>query len=253
MAYWIDETGIDNMKNSSSYRMYKCDKESDVTKLPTYKNKGEEQKDDISASKTCIYGSECYCIENGKYYTLTKDTDTWVAKPSMSEGNPDINLDEYAKKTDIPKTLPASDVYDWAKQENKPTYTATEVGAIAVSKENGYDASVAQTEKNKKSIEIINGSGEGSISKSLSDAKSYADGLGKNYATVAQGKKADTSVQSVKMQGNDTELKSGTNVVIPAFPIDDGNTNATSTWSSTKIQQELQKLTAAIEALKPQQ
>ena len=35
MAYWIDETGIDNMKNSSSYRMYKCDKESDVTKLPT--------------------------------------------------------------------------------------------------------------------------------------------------------------------------------------------------------------------------
>ena len=184
---------------------------------------------------------------------MTKDTDTWVAKPSMSGGNPDINLDEYAKKTDIPKTLPASDVYDWAKQENKPTYTATEVGAIAVSKENGYDASVAQTEKNKKSIEIINGSGEGSISKSLSDAKSYADGLGKNYATVAQGKKADTSVQSVKMQGNDTELKSGTNVVIPAFPIDDGNTNATSTWSSTKIQQELQKLTAAIEALKPQQ
>ena len=253
MAYWIDETGIDNMKNSSSYRMYKCDKESDVTKLPTYKNKGEEQKDDISASKTCIYGSECYCIENGKYYTLTKDTDTWVAKPSMSGGNPDINLDEYAKKTDIPKTLPASDVYDWAKQENKPTYTATEVGAIAVSKENEYDASVAQTEKNKKSIEIITGSGEGSISKSLSDAKSYADGLGKNYATVAQGKKADTSVQSVKMQGNDTELKSGTNVVIPAFPIDDGNTNATSTWSSTKIQQELQKLTAAIEALKPQQ
>ena len=29
----------------------------------------------------------------------------------------------------IPTTLPASDVYDWAKQQVKPTYTAAEVGA----------------------------------------------------------------------------------------------------------------------------
>lgn len=31
--------------------------------------------------------------------------------------------------TDFPESLPASDVYDWAKQPNKPTYTAGEVGA----------------------------------------------------------------------------------------------------------------------------
>ena len=30
----------------------------------------------------------------------------------------------------IPTTLPASDVYSWAKQPNKPTYTADEVGAL---------------------------------------------------------------------------------------------------------------------------
>lgn len=36
---------------------------------------------------------------------------------------------DYAKKTDIPKTLPASDVYSWAKQPKKPTYTYSEVGA----------------------------------------------------------------------------------------------------------------------------
>ena len=29
----------------------------------------------------------------------------------------------------LPTSLPASDVYDWAKQPNKPTYTANEVGA----------------------------------------------------------------------------------------------------------------------------
>ena len=35
----------------------------------------------------------------------------------------------YAKKTEIPTTLPASDVYSWAKQPNKPAYSAIEVGA----------------------------------------------------------------------------------------------------------------------------
>lgn len=30
----------------------------------------------------------------------------------------------------IPTSLPASDVSDWAKQETKPTYTASEVGAL---------------------------------------------------------------------------------------------------------------------------
>ena len=39
------------------------------------------------------------------------------------------SLTDYAKLTDIPNTLPASDVYSWAKQETKPIYTYTEVGA----------------------------------------------------------------------------------------------------------------------------
>ena len=39
MSYWIDETGTDNMKTSSSYRMYKCDTVADIKNLPTYKKK----------------------------------------------------------------------------------------------------------------------------------------------------------------------------------------------------------------------
>ena len=31
--------------------------------------------------------------------------------------------------TDFPESMPASDVYEWAKQPNKPTYTAAQVGA----------------------------------------------------------------------------------------------------------------------------
>lgn len=37
---------------------------------------------------------------------------------------------KFADKDDIPTTLPASDVSSWAKQPNKPTYTASEVGAL---------------------------------------------------------------------------------------------------------------------------
>ena len=37
-------------------------------------------------------------------------------------------------------------------------------------------------------------------------------------ATSAQGAKADTAVQSVKITGSDTEYKTGTNVVLPAYP-----------------------------------
>lgn len=38
----------------------------------------------------------------------------------------------------MPTTLPASDVYAWAKQPNKPTYTAAEVGASATGHTHDY-------------------------------------------------------------------------------------------------------------------
>ena len=53
----------------------------------------------------------------------------------------------FVLKTEIPTSLPASDVSDWAKAATKPTYTADEVGADA----------------------------KGSADKALSDAKSYTD------------------------------------------------------------------------------
>ena len=44
---------------------------------------------------------------------------------------PEVDLEPYALKTQIPTSLPASDVYDWAKEATKPTYTSAEVGALA--------------------------------------------------------------------------------------------------------------------------
>lgn len=39
-----------------------------------------------------------------------------------------VDKETFALKTEIPKTLPASDVNVWAKASTKPTYTATEIG-----------------------------------------------------------------------------------------------------------------------------
>lgn len=54
--------------------------------------------------------------------------------------------------TDFPTSMPASDVYSWAKQQNKPTYTASEVGALAATgkaadsdKWDGYHLNVVTT------------------------------------------------------------------------------------------------------------
>ena len=41
------------------------------------------------------------------------------------------SLEGYVKEDDLPESLPASDVYTWAKQPSKPAYSASEVGADA--------------------------------------------------------------------------------------------------------------------------
>jgi hypothetical protein len=43
-----------------------------------------------------------------------------------------------AQITDFPTSMPASDVYSWAKQPHKPSYTASEVGAAPASHSHSY-------------------------------------------------------------------------------------------------------------------
>lgn len=83
----------------------------------------------------------------------------------VSEDALNNKLVDYAKHTDLPTTLPASDVHDWAKAQSKPEYTADEVGADAV----------------------------GSADKALSDAKDYTDG--KIDALVGDG--ASTTLDTI--------------------------------------------------------
>lgn len=48
-------------------------------------------------------------------------------------GKPDYFPTRWADVSGAPASLPASDVYPWAKAASKPTYTAAEVGALALS------------------------------------------------------------------------------------------------------------------------
>lgn len=50
--------------------------------------------------------------------------------------------------TNFPSSMPASDVYSWAKAKTKPTYTASEVGAAAAS--HGNHVPATETANNKK-------------------------------------------------------------------------------------------------------
>lgn len=63
--------------------------------------------------------------ENALYLTPDEEIDL----TNYYTKNETYNKTEIDNK--IPTSLPASDVYDWAKAATKPTYTATEVGAVS--------------------------------------------------------------------------------------------------------------------------
>lgn len=51
-------------------------------------------------------------------------------KNKPSSFTPSAHKHKKSEITDFPTSMPASDVYDWAKQQNKPSYSASEVGAL---------------------------------------------------------------------------------------------------------------------------
>lgn len=87
-------------------------------------------------------------------------------------------LETYVGK--LPEGTDAASVIDYI---NKKVAGVDFSGAIATAKQEAIDAAAADaTTKSGKALE---------------DAKAYSDGLAKNYATAAQGAKADTAVQKI--------------------------------------------------------
>ena len=108
------------------------------------------------------------------------------------------------------------------------------------------EALTTRVKANEDALAIVNGDAEtaGSIAKAQADAektaKDYADGLAGNYATAAQGAKADTAIQEVTTSENSglKVTKTGTSVSVDfdetvTFILFGGD--ATSAWNVPEI------------------
>lgn len=83
-------------------------------------------------------------IENAEYAVQTSENAKTIAQNASNTANEaknavnskqnainESNKLDYAYLKNVPTKLPASDVYEWAKESTKPTYTASEVGAYS--------------------------------------------------------------------------------------------------------------------------
>ena len=67
-------------------------------------------------------------VDDGKAYLQNADTNAYL-EGKFNEKSPSSHKHTKSEITDFPDSMPASDVYSWAKQATKPAYTASEVGA----------------------------------------------------------------------------------------------------------------------------
>lgn len=72
-------------------------------------------------------------------YVQNPDTNTYL-EGRFENKSPKGHKHTKSEITDFPTSMPASDVYSWAKAASKPTYTASEVGAAAASHGNHVPA-----------------------------------------------------------------------------------------------------------------
>lgn len=79
----------------------------------------------------------------------TEDLGTAATRDVPTSGNANVTQVVIGSDTRLTNARPASDVSDWAKADTKPTYTATEVGAIPTT-EKGANSGVAELDENGK-------------------------------------------------------------------------------------------------------
>lgn len=126
-------------------------------------------------------------------------------------------------KREIVATLPAVDVAD----EHTIYMVAKATGTVGSGNGNGYDEYMLVVSGSSKKFEKIGDSAvdltdyatkayaDQSEADAVKTAKSYADGLAKNYATAEQGKKADSAVQNVASgKANGTISVDGSDVAV---------------------------------------
>ena len=151
----------------------------------------------------------------------------------------------------IPTSLPASDVYSWAKQPQKPTYTASEVGAATAQQVADLSAAIADLERAKisktgitlglhsdgKYYIFVDGAPVGTgfeLSGNNGDVFGYVDA---NNTIVLNGSLADGSY-SIKYETEDGKTINIGNLVLDSnvyYSITNTLTNCTNSNSATQV------------------
>ena len=80
---------------------------------------------------------------------LDSNNYTTYCTPANIGAAPSSHTHTKSQITDFPSSLPASDVYSWAKASTKPTYNATEVKLTNYSKASSYSAIAASDTVNQ--------------------------------------------------------------------------------------------------------
>ena len=132
--------------NGNIVTVYPYTKAGNVDGLDVFGASGSNHSTGLVPDPGTTAGSTKYLREDG----------TWAEPAGGGGGAVDtvyIGSTEYAPDSNgkvtlpaYPTSLPASDVYSWAKSSSKPSYSASEVGAVPTSRTiNGYNLSANRT------------------------------------------------------------------------------------------------------------
>ena len=124
-----------------------------------------------------------------------------------------VQVGDTVKVTSTGKMYFVVDDSKLATEEGYEVYTAGSATSVPWSGVTGKPSTFTPSSHKHTKSEIT----DFSHSHSISDVSGLQTALD-NKATSTQGGKADTAVQSVKISGSTTELKSGTTVTLPAYP-----------------------------------
>lgn len=101
------------------------DRTASFTQAGTRENIRSGEKHKTLFGKIAKYFSDLKLVAFTGSYNDLQDKPSNLAPAAHRHSKSDI--------TDFPSSLPASDVYSWAKAASKPSYTASEVGALPIS------------------------------------------------------------------------------------------------------------------------
>lgn len=135
------------------------------------------------------------------FTTALKSKLDGIAAGAEANVQSDWNVNEPTSDAFIknkPTSMPASDVHEWAKAENKPTYTATEVGADPTGSSVKALAD-AKSYADKKVADLVNGAPE-----TMDTLKEVSDALDKNKDVV------DALNASIGNKANQSDLTAHT-------------------------------------------